>query len=105
MKYVVTGSSNYYLKNLFPESLSGRKFLFVLPPLSFNEYLYFNDKIKLPDLQKNIDETITENSLINYKKFEADYDDFVEYGGFPEVVVTENKATRAMILKDRKSVV
>jgi predicted AAA+ superfamily ATPase len=100
VKYIVTGSSNYYLKNLFPESLSGRKFLFILSPLSFKEYLYFNDKINPPNQQKNIGETITENSLINYKKFEADYDDYLEYGGFPEVVTTENKATRAMILKN-----
>ncbi len=27
VKFIVTGSSNYYLRNLFPESLSGRKFL------------------------------------------------------------------------------
>ena len=100
VKYVVTGSSNYYLKNLFPESLSGRKFLFILCPLSFNEYLYFNDKIKLSDSQKNINEIVSENSLINYKKFESDYEGFIEYGGFPEVVVTENKVTKAMILKN-----
>src|SRR3990172_9694948 len=35
VKFIVTGSSNYYLRNLFPESLSGRKFLFQLDPLSF----------------------------------------------------------------------
>jgi len=35
VKFIVTGSSNYYLKNLFPESLSGRKFLFQLDPLKF----------------------------------------------------------------------
>lgn len=27
VKFIVTGSSNYYLRNLVPESLSGRKFL------------------------------------------------------------------------------
>src|SRR5664280_1553180 len=30
LKYIITGSSNFYLRNLFPESLSGRKFLFTL---------------------------------------------------------------------------
>ena len=35
VKFIVTGSSNFYLKNLFPESLSGRKFLYELWPLSF----------------------------------------------------------------------
>ena len=28
VKFIVTGSSSFYLKNLFPESLSGRKFLY-----------------------------------------------------------------------------
>ena len=34
IKFIVTGSSNYYLRNLFPESLSGRKFCIYLPPVS-----------------------------------------------------------------------
>ena len=49
-KFFLTGSSNFYLKNLFPESLSGRKFLYDLPPLSFKEILYFKDKISLDDV-------------------------------------------------------
>jgi len=43
VKFIVTGSSSFYLKNLFPESLSGRKFLYELPPLTFREFLYFKD--------------------------------------------------------------
>jgi len=100
VKYVVTGSSNYYLKNLFPESLSGRKFLFILRPLSFNEYLYFNDKVKASKTGKSIEEISVENSLLIYKKFESDYNDFIEYGGFHEVVVTENRSTKLLILKN-----
>src|SRR3989344_7596342 len=38
-KFIVTGSSSFYLKNLFPESLSGRKFLYELPPIRFREFL------------------------------------------------------------------
>lgn len=38
VKFIVTGSSNYYLKNLFPESLSGRKFVFELPPMNFRRW-------------------------------------------------------------------
>ena len=37
VKFYLTGSSSFYLKNLFPESLSGRKFLYELPPMSFQE--------------------------------------------------------------------
>jgi predicted AAA+ superfamily ATPase len=101
VKYIVTGSSNYYLKNLFPESLSGRKFLFILNPLSFQEYLYFNDIIDIPstsevsiyDIMKNI-------TLYEYKKFDKFYNDYLEYGGFPEVIVTADVETKKMILKN-----
>jgi predicted AAA+ superfamily ATPase len=33
-KFFLTGSSSFYLKNLFPESLAGRKFVFELFPPS-----------------------------------------------------------------------
>jgi len=38
VKFILTGSGSYYLKNLFPESLSGRKILFELFPLAFEEF-------------------------------------------------------------------
>ncbi len=34
IKFIVTGSSSYYLKNLFTESLSGRKKVFILNTLN-----------------------------------------------------------------------
>lgn len=100
VKYVVSGSSNYYLKNLFPESLSGRKFLFILNPLSFKEYLFFKDKISILVEKYEIENLTKENSLLDYKKYELEYSNFVEYGGFPEVVLTEEKETKKLILKN-----
>ncbi len=99
VKYVVTGSSNYYLKNLFPESLSGRKFLFLLKPLSFNEYLFFNGKSEqsIPDKTLGLKNSY---SLLDYKKYETDYNDYLEYGGFPEVVTTGDAETKKLILKN-----
>ena len=41
IKFFLTGSSSFYLKNLFPESLAGRKFTFELYPLDFEEFLIF----------------------------------------------------------------
>ena len=49
VKFIVTGSSAFYLKNLFPESLSGRKFLYHLEPFSFGEFLYFKGSISLQE--------------------------------------------------------
>jgi predicted AAA+ superfamily ATPase len=58
VKFVVTGSSNYYLRNLFPESLSGRKFLYVLPVLSFSEFLIFRDRLPETGMEVDLDEVI-----------------------------------------------
>jgi len=100
VKYIVSGSSNYYLKNLFPESLSGRKFLFILNPLSFNEYLYFNNKISEPKVEYNFNDVLKDDTLWDYKKYELEYNDFIEYGGFPEVTLTEDNETKKQILKN-----
>lgn len=101
IKYVVTGSSNYYLKNLFPESLSGRKFLFVLPPLSFNEYLYFHEKLEFEEvLNGNFRSIIKNQNRLQFEKRSVDYDNFIEFGGFPEVVLTEDMETKKAVLKN-----
>ncbi len=99
LKYVVTGSSNYYMKNLFPESLSGRKFLFFLKPLSFREYLFFNDRTEQASGKKRL-ELENSYSLVDYKKYESDYNDYLEYGGFPEVVTSKDTETKILILKN-----
>lgn len=101
VKFIVTGSSNYYLKNLFPESLSGRKFLFQLEPLSFKEYLYFRDKISSDEIGgKQLFAIIQNSSIFVHKKFETDYEDFLQYGGFPAVVLEKNKDIKKQILKN-----
>ena len=41
IKFLLTGSSSYYLKNLFSESLAGRKVVYEIYPLRFGEYLDF----------------------------------------------------------------
>src|ERR1035437_3815330 len=41
IKFIVTGSSSFYIKNHFTESLAGRKRIFEMEPLSFSEYLTF----------------------------------------------------------------
>ena len=100
VKYIVTGSSNYYLKNLFPESLSGRKFLFILTPLSFQEFLFFNDKIPEPKIKDNFNEIIEEQNRFDFEKRNSEYENYLEFGGFPEVVVTNDEETKTAILKN-----
>ena len=41
IKFILTGSSSFYLKHFFTESLAGRKVVFEMFPLSFGEFLAF----------------------------------------------------------------
>lgn len=101
VKFVVTGSSNYYLKNLFPESLAGRKFLFEINPLSFREFLYFRGRISFENNKDpEISEAIKASDLFYHKKFEAEYENFLQFGGFPAVVLEEKKEIKKQILKN-----
>jgi hypothetical protein len=101
VKFFVTGSSNFYLKNLFPESLSGRKFLYTLYPLSFGEFLYFNDKISVDkiSLQNKVSD-LKNLTLFQFKERELDYAEYARFGGFPEVVMTRDEETKTQVLKN-----
>lgn len=95
IKFIVTGSSSYYLKNLFTESLAGRKKIFELFPLDFGEFLVF----------KNVafkEESFfdSEFSGAEYERLRAYYEEYIEFGGFPEVVLTEIEADKKDILSD-----
>jgi predicted AAA+ superfamily ATPase len=100
VKFIVTGSSNYYLRNLFPESLSGRKFLYVLPVLTYREFLYFKGHISSDQLTQNIDAAIETKPKATIIKTKELYGEYMEYGGFPEVVLTPDKETKHQILKN-----
>ena len=100
VKFIVTGSSNYYLRNLFPESLSGRKFLYVLPVLSFREFLFFNGRISDDHLGGEMNKVIQSKSKGNILKTKELYNDYLEFGGFPEVVLTSDRDTKRLILRN-----
>jgi len=89
VKFFLTGSSSFYLKNLFPESLAGRKMIFELFPLTFEEFLQFNDVRK----QK-------ESSKITYEIYLPYYKEFMEYGGFPSVVLEKDPQRKKKLLNE-----
>ncbi|MFA6047504.1 MAG: ATP-binding protein [Parcubacteria group bacterium] len=101
VKFIVTGSSNFYLKNLFPESLSGRKFLYELSPLSFRECLYFRDKLSMEQAMKvRLEEGLAEKNITEFQKLDQEYEEYLRFGGFPEVVLTSDIETKRLVLKN-----
>lgn len=83
---------------MFPESLSGRKFLYLLPPLNFDEFLYFKDKTDSPP-KKDIEAVLREKDIVDYKQYETEYEEYLRFGGFPEVALTADVETKKAILK------
>lgn len=95
IKFIVTGSSSYYLKNLFSESLSGRKKIFELFTLDFGEFLTFK---KIDFNSKNW--TKLNFDKLEYNRLSSYYEEFIRFGGFPQVVLAESKSDKLDNLKD-----
>lgn len=98
VKFFLTGSSSYYLKNMFPESLSGRKVSFEMYPLDFEEFLWFKgvDKKfagKLAGKEKAKNE-------ISYERTKKHFEEYMAYGGFPQVVLSASEKQKKYYLED-----
>lgn len=94
IKFFLSGSSSFYLKNHFSESLSGRKYIFELFPLSFGEFL----RLKAPHL--NLGKITTPVSEEIFKTIDPHYAEYLLYGGFPGVVQKESAEEKKMMLED-----
>lgn len=94
IKFIVTGSSSYYLKNLFSESMAGRKIIYELFPLSFAEFLNFKEEeYSLPEFAFDL-----KFSEFAYAKLKHLYDEYLEFGGLPKVVLTKNTKEKKRLL-------
>lgn len=95
IKFIVTGSSSYYIKNMFSESLAGRKKVFQLFTLNFGEFLTFRDVHFVPP--KTLGRKFISAEFERLKKY---YDEYIRYGGFPEVVLSKNVSDKRDIVND-----
>lgn len=98
VKFFLTGSSSFYLKNLFPESLSGRKTIFELYPLDFEEFLLFKGHIK--KFYENFKDKEKNKNKIEYEKTKKLYEEYLEFGGFPQVVLAKDNERKKEFLID-----
>lgn len=93
-KFFLTGSASFYLKNLFSESLTNRKFIFELFPLSFEEFLRFREeKITPPKFKEKVAE-------ITWKLIEPLWQEYLAFGSFPEVVLAKSRREKEKLLDE-----
>jgi len=98
VKFFLTGSSSFYLKNLFPESLAGRKIVYELFPLTFQEFLVFKG-IKR-EVLSTFEQKARQKNEIAHQKYSKLYQEFMEFGGFPAVVLEERSARKPQLLEE-----
>lgn len=97
IKLIVSGSSAFYIDEKFDDSLSGRKWIFVLYSMGFKEYLYFrNEDIYRRCIADGVD--IFQPAIL--REIEALFEDYAMYGGFPEVVTNTDNELRKEMLHD-----
>lgn len=98
VKFIVTGSSSYYLKNQFSESLAGRKFVVEVFPLTFREFLEFKNIPK--EYAHSFANKVALKSDLRAEKYNDWYDEYLDYGGFPEVALTDDYQLKQDMLRD-----
>jgi len=94
VKFFLTGSASFYLKNLFTESLAGRKYIFELFPLTFSEFLLFKESsLKIP-------QNISEITKANFEAISPLYEEYLLLGGFPGVVLKTSVEEKKKALEE-----
>ena len=82
-KYIISGSGSVELKKKIHESLAGRKRIFELNTLSFEEFVHFRTQYRY------------ENKLLDFLRLDPDkakllLEDYLLFGGYPRVVLAKN---------------
>ena len=95
IKFFLSGSASFYLKNLFSESLAGRKYIFELFPFSFGEYM------RMKSAKMNL-EKLKNNSVPRalFKHLDRYYSEYLAYGGFPGVILKDSIQEKKAAIED-----
>ena len=93
IKFVVSGSSAFYIDKKFKDSLAGRKRIFILPTLNFEEFLIFKNRSEITSF-------INSGSIPEMYKSELQkwLNEYLLFGGYPEVVMEEELSEKKLIL-------
>jgi predicted AAA+ superfamily ATPase len=102
LKVIATGSSAFYIDQKFTDSLAGRKIIFEMYSLDFEEFLLFKGKenlIKELHLIKNQKEYLSKK----YKEFEFLLEEYMTYGSYPAVILEQSVEYKIVLLKEIKN--
>lgn len=92
VKFIASGSAAAELKKRSDESGAGRFTDFSLPPLTFYEYVHLKgySQLMIPTEMEWSNGAITGYASIDIAKLNKLFIDYINYGGYPEVVFSEH---------------
>ncbi|MDD5770494.1 MAG: ATP-binding protein [Candidatus Gracilibacteria bacterium] len=94
VKVILSGSNNIEINKNIKESFAGRKRVYNMFPLDFDEFLIWKENIDSENLESFKRNLINKNKILNY------VEEFMTYGGYPEVVLAKNNEEKKQILSD-----
>jgi uncharacterized protein len=99
IKIIATGSSAFYIDKKFTDSLAGRKKLFELTPLDFEEFLLFREQ---REIISEWQEMRHRSDFLpqNRKLIQSLFDEYITYGGYPAVVLEEGVDGKRDMLRE-----
>ncbi len=100
LKIVATGSSAFYIDKKFDDSLAGRKHLFELFTLGFDEFLEF--KTGNRELTSELEQIRNrkEYASLRFNEIENYFMEYITYGGYPAVVLAPDREKKITMLKE-----
>ena len=94
IKIIASGSSSFYIDKKFKDSLAGRKFLFEIYSLDFDEFLSFSGQI---DLLARKGKKLTAYYKENLLRL---WDGYVRFGGYPKAALAEDNEMKRIFLEE-----
>jgi len=99
IKVYLTGSSSLAIKQKVQESLAGRKIITHLYPLDFEEALSFKANKELLTQYNNVQRLKGDNLMSSVKELFSALEEFIVFGAYPEVVLSNRRREKIEILK------
>lgn len=100
IKLICSGSSSIAINRKFKDSLIGRIIELKMYPLNFREFLIFIEKQEFIKVipKFNIFSPSTEGIKLIPNFLFTDYEEYLRFGGYPEVVLSKNEDEKRRIL-------
>ncbi len=100
VKIIATGSSAFYIDRKFKDSLAGRKQLFDLYTLDFDEFLFFRTGNREMQEELNLIRNHDQYRSSRRNELESFFHEYLTFGGYPAVVIAGTVEKKMSLLKE-----